>query len=286
MKVKCFILAMWLLFPLSGWAQTYEDEAHISPYEIETRLLLFQEEVSQLYLRSNAKLNIDYNNPLMEGQLQSISNDIGILEKTIQSFGTRWDTYQQAVQTYIAADDSLLNKVSEVQQLQQTASESIAALRQSFDKIAEFSHAEVFLFSQDSAYSSLYNQAMELSLLPQLAAQLDKLKASEQLLFADVQAQYNLAKQAAIDIPNLSERMNRVESKFIELKVVSEKIQQAVYKPIIERIKDWLIGFAAVAILMMFFNMLMARLNTLKKMREQAKKLKDMAGGRQDYPTI
>ena len=53
-----------------------------------------------------------------------------------------------------------------------------------------------------------------------------------------------------------------------------------------QRIKDYLIGLAAVAILLMFFNLLNAKIKTLKAARDQAKKMKDMMEGQHNYPTI
>ena len=41
-----------------------------------------------------------------------------------------------------------------------------------------------------------------------------------------------------------------------------------------------------VAILLMFFNLLNAKIKTLKAARDQAKKMKDMMEGQHNYPTI
>ena len=249
-------------------------------------MLQFQEELTQLYLRSGLKPNYDFDNQMSESLLTSIANEIGMMDESLQSFRNRWATYQQAVQTYIATDDSLLNRVAEIQQLQQTVTQSLANLHQQYDQIESFNRAEVFMFGQDSIYSSMYRQATGFSLSSKLAAQLEKIKASEQLLFTDVQTQYTNAKQVATDITQLGARMDRLESKFVELRVISEKIQQAEYKPLLERVKDWLMGLAAVSVVMMFANMIITRLNSLKNMRAQAQKMKNMMGGGQEYPTI
>jgi hypothetical protein len=58
------------------------------------------------------------------------------------------------------------------------------------------------------------------------------------------------------------------------------------YKPFIQRIKDYLLGLAAVAILMMFVNLLSQKLKQLKAAREQAKKMKESMMGQKEYPTI
>jgi hypothetical protein len=58
------------------------------------------------------------------------------------------------------------------------------------------------------------------------------------------------------------------------------------YKPFIQRVKDYLMGFAAVAILLMFINLAAARIKSFKQARAQAKKLRDSLNGQRDYPTI
>jgi hypothetical protein len=81
--------------------------------------------------------------------------------------------------------------------------------------------------------------------------------------------------------------MERLENKYIELKVVSGKIQEAAFKPFLERVKDWLISLAAVAIVLMFANLVITRIKTAQKAMAMAKKMKNMmGGGMQDYPTI
>ena len=80
--------------------------------------------------------------------------------------------------------------------------------------------------------------------------------------------------------------MKGMEKKFVELQSVSAKIQEMEYKPFIQRIKDYLLGLAAVAILMMFVNLLSQKLKQLKAAREQAKKMKESMMGQKEYPTI
>lgn len=277
------LVVMWLCWPLHGIAQTIDD---LTPYDVEMQVLKFYDELERLYIRSGWEQSVDYDNPMSDELFQSMTERIDVIDEALQLFITRWTTYQQGVQSYISSDDSLLVRASEVLRLQQKVAETLAALHQRFDKLSAFSRAEEYLFSLDEAYATMYNHAAEFSLVAQLAPQLEKLKASEELQFAEVQRHYTDAKLAAAEIPQLAERMDRLENKYVELKVVSEKIQNAVYVPFIQRIKDWLMSFAAVAMLLMFANMVVVRLNSVKKMRAQAKKMKDMLGGAQDYPTI
>ena len=53
-----------------------------------------------------------------------------------------------------------------------------------------------------------------------------------------------------------------------------------------QRIKDYLLGLACVAILLMGLNLLKSKLAMVKQARDQAKKLKGLTGGQHNYPTI
>ena len=121
---------------------------------------------------------------------------------------------------------------------------------------------------------------------PKLAAKLEKVKAEEQTLTADVEKYYGQAKEAATAFPGLELRMKAMENKVFELQTVSAKIQEMAYKPFIQRIKDYLMGLACVAILLMGVNLLKSKLKVLKQTREQAKKMKEMMNGQHNYPTI
>lgn len=288
MKREIGLLVIWLWWPLAMLAQTMaDDETYFSAYELDFRVLQFQEELNELHLRSTQRLNIDFDDPMSEGFLQSLSANITTMEESMQSYAARWDTFMNVAQNHIAMDDSLLNKVGEVQAFQQTVNQSIVNLRQQFDQIVAFNRAEAFVFGQDSVYSSLYKKAMALTFSAKTQAQLEKVKAAEQLVFADVQKHYDEAKQTIESFPQLQPRMELLENKYVELKVVSGKIQEAAFKPLLERVKDWLMSLAAVAIVLMFANLVITRIKTAQKAMATAKKMKNMmGGGMQDYPTI
>ena len=115
---------------------------------------------------------------------------------------------------------------------------------------------------------------------------MEKVKAEEQALTADVNKYYSQAKEAATAFPGLQLRMEAMENKVFELQTVSAKIQEMAYKPFIQRIKDYLLGLACVAILLMGLNLLKSKLAMVKQARDQAKKLKGLTGGQHNYPTI
>ena len=186
----------------------------------------------------------------------------------------------------MADNDDLLNKVAQIQQIRQAVADSMAARQQQYDQLTAFCKAEQMIYGNDKTYRQLYKQAAQLSLSPKLAGRLEKVKAEEQALFADIQTNYAQAKTAAEAFPGLKLRMKGMDSKFFELQSVSTKIQEMAYKPFIQRIKDYLFGLAAVAILLLFFNLMSSKLKVIKQARDKAKSLKDMASGQHNYPTI
>ena len=278
-----------LLLPMVGRAQeemTTEEELDSISRDISERMAAFQEEVLQLHALSRFRVDIDMEMPLTEPLLDVVGDRLKALTTALNSFTVRWDTYSQAQQVYVADNEELLNKVAQIQQIRQAVTDSLAARQQQHDQLTAFSKAEQMIWGQDKTYRRLYQQAAKYSLSSKLAAQLEKVKAEEQALFADIQTNYNQAKTAADAFPGLKVRMKGMDSKFFELQTVSAKIQEMAYKPFIQRIKDYLLGLAAVAILLLFFNLMSSKLKTIKQAREQAKKMKEMMTGQHNYPTI
>ena len=70
--------------------------------------------------------------------------------------------------------------------------------------------------------------------------------------------------------------MEELEEEYIEIKGLSEKIQTAEYKPFLTRIKDYLYSFAAVAMLLMFANMVQAKIQAFQQMRKSAKEYQEL----------
>ena len=275
------------LFTASAQTEMSMEEELDSTYtDIEERMLLFQEELLQLNALCRFRVDVDMEMPLTEPLIDVVGNRINSLTAALNSFSVRWDTYSQAQQVYIADNDSLLNKVADIQQMKQAVTDTLAARQQMYDQLTTFSKAEATIWGQDNNYRRLYKQATQYSLSPKLAPQLEKTKAEEQALFADIQTAFSQAKEAADAFPGLQLRMKSMEDKFFELQTVSGKIQEMAYKPFIQRIKDYLLGLAAVAILIMFVTLMKSKLKSVMQAREQAKKMKEMMAGQRDYPTI
>lgn len=239
--------------------------------EIESRMLSFYDQMHAL------STDISHSAPdkLTEANQQ------------VTTIDTKWNAYYQARQSVIADDDSLLQIVADYQLVKQTVLDSIAAKQHYFDAQKSFAEAEAFCLAQDSTYQALNKKAVEYSLVKSAAPQLEQLKGEEQSLFAEVQQQYETAKNLSQEFPVFQPRFQQIEEKYIELKNRSEKIQALEYKPWIERVKDYLYSLAAVAMILMFINMVQAKIKTLKQARENAKKLREALHKEEDdYPTI
>ena len=283
------VIIFMCMLPSGGRAQgevATGQELDSAYADINEHMQLFQEELIQLNALSKFRMDIDMEMPLTEPLMDVVSERLKALSSALNSFSTRWNTYSSAQQVYIADNDSLLNRVAIIQQMQQAVTDTLVSRQQQRDNLVAFSTAEKFIWGQDKAYRALYKQAVAYSMSPKLAAKLEKTKAEEQTLTADVEKYYSQAKEAAAAFPGLELRMRAMENKVFELQTVSAKIQEMAYKPFIQRIKDYLMGLACVAILLMGVNLLKSKLKVIKQTREQAKKMKEMMNGQHNYPTI
>ena len=286
---------LWLLIffvcmlPSAVWSEeemSAEEELDSTYADINEHMELFQEELLQLNALCKFRVDIDMDMPLNEPLIDVLSERIKSLSSALNSFSTRWDTYSAAQQVYIADNDSLLNRVAVIQQMRQIVTDTLALRQQQRDQLVAFSTAEKFIWGQDKNYRQLYKKAVEYSVSSKLAPRLEKVKAAEQTLTADVNKYYSQAKEASTTFPGLQLRMEAMENKVFELQSVSAKIQDMAYKPFIQRIKDYLLGLACVAILLMGLNLLKSKLAQVKQLRAQAKKMKEMMNGQHNYPTI
>ena len=283
------VIIFMCMLPSGGRAQgevATGQELDSAYADINEHMLLFQEELIQLNALSKFRMDIDMEMPLTEPLMDVVSERLKALSSALNSFSTRWNTYSSAQQVYIADNDSLLNRVAIIQQMQQAVTDTLVSRQQQRDNLVAFSTAEKFIWGQDKAYRALYKQAVAYSMSPKLAAKLEKTKAEEQTLTADVEKYFGQAKEAATAFPGLELRMRAMENKVFELQTVSAKIQEMAYKPFIQRIKDYLMGLACVAILLMGVNLLKSKLKVIKQTREQVKKMKEMMNGQHNYPTI
>lgn len=207
--------------------------------------------------------------------------------KRYNSEKLRWNTYYQSYQGFIADHEELMQDVADYGLLEESLKASMDELKTKMEARADFDEAEKFIGSQDSVYVDLYKRANTLSATQRTAGELEKLKGKEQLVFAQIQDRYDKAKAAVELIPSLEKKMNALDEKYIALKSTSSKIQEIAFKPLVQRIKDYLLGFAAVAVVMMFLSMVQNKISAAKQMKENAKKMMEtMKKNNDDMPCI
>ena len=272
--ILLFGLWGWMLcggFPAWGQSEQdyYIDAGQI--LEIESRMLYFYDQLQELATQ------------IPQYTEEQLSN----ADQQVLTIDTKWNTYYQSRQMEIAEDDSLLQIVANYQLAKQSVLDSIASKKHFYEAENRFAEAETFFSTQDSVYQRLYHTAMEYSLVKALAPKLEQLKGREQMLAGEMQQQYETAKSLTQEFASFQARFQLLEEQYLTLKNRSEQIQALEYKSWLQRIKDYLYSLAAVAMILMFINMLQAKLKVLKQARENAKKLREMMNNDEtDYPTI
>ena len=200
-----------------------------------------------------------------------------------------WTTYTQAQQMDIANDEDLMTMVANIEAKKQSVKDTLDAKTEMVKAISDFVEADQFIMSQVNVYKKLYKRAFKLSLLKKLAPQLEKAKAREQLVFEKLQASYNSAKAATELVPSLQPRMNVLDEQFVVMKSVSEKVQALEYKPLFQRVKDYIMGLAAVAIILLFVSMMLTKYKAYKDKVANLKKVNEIMnkqGKDTQYPMI
>ena len=257
--------------------------------EIESRLSQFSDDFTQLQLVGSLSLTPD-------AKLGITKNFVDILDQRMTNYNQRynsldvmWTTYTQAQQMDIANDEELMTMVAKIEALKKDVKDTLDAKTEMVKAISNFADADQFIISQVAVYKKLYKRAFKLSLLKKLAPQLEKAKARELLIFEKLQASYDAAKAATELVPSLQPRMRVLDEQFVVMKSVSEKVQALEYKPLIQRVKDYLLGLAAVAIILLFVSMMIARYKAYKDKLASLKKVNEMMnkqGKDTQYPMI
>ncbi|MBR6699352.1 MAG: hypothetical protein IKL71_04960 [Bacteroidaceae bacterium] len=261
-----------LLFLGSGIrAQSAGDSISFDMLELEGKLLLFVDKINAI------AADVPYAN------LKQLEK----ADKEMAAIDNKWNVFTQAYQLDIASDGKLLDLTTKYQEDKQQLTDTIQSLRQRLESFEAFLTAEKYIKGQKEPYQKWQEEAMRYSQLEKLAPMLEKLKVKEQLAVAELDKNYETARAAAQTYAQLQDRMKKVEENYIELKSISETIQAAEYKPLIERVKDYLLSFAAVAIILMFINMVHAKIQSYKQLRKNAEEYKKaMMGNDEDIPSI
>lgn len=275
----------FLSFSSGALAQEYD---YLSQDELEDRILRFRDEYTQLSNICNLQIRISDSNLESSSFTRILREKVQVMNTGLQSLDFRWNAFTQLEQVDIAENETLMQQMTQVQKLRQAVTDSIAAAQQKCNAITDFVAAERFILAQDSIYAVLYKHAKVLSLTKKTAPQLDKVQAQEQAIFEKLQESYDKSKAAVMTVPQLGKRAAVIDEHFYSLKAISEKIQAMKYQPLIMRIKDYLMGLACVSIILLFFNMLVTKLQAAKKARQMLKKQKEAFGKTTDadYPTI
>ena len=256
--------------------------------EVQGRLNQFLDGMERISNSCKAKLPMSGDAPLTEGYLKMQDYRLRSLEKSLKSIDVRWNNYYPLQQWEISQDEGLMASAERFELMKQEASDSLEVRKQMLQSLKDFTEARAYMAGLDSTYNRLGKQAFQLSLVSKTAPLLEKEKKKEQLLFATVQERFDKAK-AAQQLHQISaDRMAELEDSYASLKSKSDAIQAMQYKPLIQRVKDYLLGLAAVAVLLMFASMLRSKIKAAKEARENLKKYKDTLklNGQDEYPTI
>lgn len=305
-RLQYIVLAFWV-FMLSGPLMAQEQsvppkqgdntenvedlsaEQQELKLEIEARLSQFSDEFSQLKVVGSFILSPDSRFEITKSYVDVLKQRMKNYDQRYNSLDVMWTTYTQAQQMDIANNEDLMKMVADIEQLKQTVKDTLDIRSGMVKAVEDFANADQLIMSQVPVYKKLYKRAFQLSLVQKLTPQLEKLKARESLIFEKLQVGYEAAKSASEQVPSLQPRMNVIDEQFVVIKSVSEKIQTLEYKPIIQRVKDYLLGLAAVAVILLFISMLRNKYKAYKDKLANMKKLDELMkkqGKGTQYPTI
>lgn len=286
--VRYIILNLLIILSISVSAQDDIMTEQQWEAEVENSIRNFIDELNQLSNTSNMRIRISEASIESGAYTRILNQKISLMTSKYKHLDFRWNVMIQMNQVIIADNESLMELMTQAQQIKQAIADTIASQQKQYDAINDFVEAESFIESQDSIYSRLYKEAFGLSLVQNLTPKLEKVKGEEQAMFEKIQNSYDKSKAAVEIVPILSKRATILDDKFYNIKIRSDKIQALEYKPFIQRIKDYLIGLACVAIILMFISSAVAKLNAAKKAREMLKKQKELFNktNGKDYPTI
>lgn len=287
-KIVSYLCAIGLaLLPRPVFAQDPVLDESIRS-EIQDRLSQYLDNMQRLRDLCTARLPVSPDVPSSDSYLKAAENRLKGYGQSLKSLEVRWNTYFPLHQYEISQDEGLMGCVEDFELMKQEASDSLEVRLQMLQSLLAFSEAQSLFARLDSTYNRLGKQAFQLSLTQKTAPLLEKEKMKEQLIFNSVQEKYDEAAEAERYNLVSAQRMEALKDSYAALKNKSEAIQAMQYKPLIQRIKDYLLGLAAVAVLLMFLNMVRARIKAAKDMRENMKKYKESLklNGKDDYPTI
>jgi len=283
-----FLLFSWITALGQTDIPAGPDSIEQEKLEIQARIQQMMDQLKDIYNSSKMLPQTNKELNIKSSVVKAMNERLRMVDKDLKSLSFRWDTYFKTIQPVIVEDEQLMETADLFQQVNQATRDTLNNQIALVQQLLIFCKAESVIPSQMTAYQDMFEKAMSLSAVAQLAPQLEKLKGEEKMNFGKLQELYTKAQEATTAMPGLKKRMNAIDQNFITLKTYSQKIQEAEYKPFIQRIKDYLLGLAAVAIVLMFVNMIVSKIQAVKKTRESLKKVKDLMNGTDDSncPTI
>ena len=287
-KRYILLLLLCLSIPLAA-EEANEEQQYSLQFQTEMRAQLdkLTAELDQLADDTKKQTTITDKDLKTAYSVRTLEAKAQRLNHRMQSLNVKWDAFNASYLGFISENDTLMELMAKAQLLKQSLSDTITAQQTKCQAIRDFLAAEQIVLTQDSMYNRIYKQAFRLSFIQKLTPQLEKLKAKEQAHFTPIQEAYDKAKTAAATVPQLKERAELLSESFFTIKSRSEKIQQMQYMPLMQRFKDYLIGFACFAVIFMLFNNLTTKWQAAKQKKEAIKKQAEMLRKQQnDYPTI
>ena len=287
-KRYILLLLLCLSIPLAA-EEANEEQQYSLQFQTEMRAQLdkLTAELDQLAEDTKKQTTITDKDLKTAYSVRTLEAKAQRLNHRMQSLNVKWDAFNASYLGFISENDTLMELMAKAQLLKQSLSDTITAQQTKCQAIRDFLAAEQIVLSQDSMYNRIYKQAFRLSFVQKLTPQLEKLKAKEQAHFTPIQEAYDKAKTAAATVPQLKERAELLSESFFTIKSRSEKIQQMQYMPLMQRFKDYLIGFACFAVIFMLFNNLTTKWQAAKQKKEAIKKQAEMLRKQQnEYPTI
>ena len=287
-KRYILLLLLCLSIPLAA-EEANEEQQYSLQFQTEMRAQLdkLTAELDQLADDTKKQTTITDKDLKTAYSVRTLEAKAQRLNHRMESLNVKWDAFNASYLGFISENDTLMELMTKAQLLKQSLSDTITAQQTKCQAIRDFLAAEQIVLSQDSMYNRIYKQAFRLSFVQKLTPQLEKLKAKEQAHFTPIQEAYDKAKTAASTVPQLKERAELLSESFFTIKSRSEKIQQMQYMPLMQRFKDYLIGFACFAVIFMLFNNLTTKWQAAKQKKEAIKKQAEMLRKQQnDYPTI
>lgn len=269
--------------------ETYEEYLmEMKRMDLQDRIEVFLEELNDLQNSYTRPFKINREQRLSKTFLKRFSDDVKSNARKFKSIDIRWNMFYQTEQASIAADEELTSMVDDLNVIKSAVEDSITSRQNIVQAINDFNAAEKFLTEQDTVYKTLGRKGLELSMTSKTAPQLENLKVKEQILFADIQTHYDKAREGAKLFKVSQQDLDNLDNRYASLKNKSAKIQEMAYVPFIQRIKDYLLGVAAVAIIIMFVNMMVSKIKAAKKMKENMKKYQEtlQQNRNNDIPSI